>query len=296
MEHWHELAVDYDLAVRLLTEQDKQNTVNSGGWEVSKLNILDENGEKKTDHIVLPGHPSRWVIDALTGVCQAVQQQGGFMVDPVLVMQKTVVACTKVAFDAIDAFLQQQHQASAFSESCWLQLCLDYGFLWQLLQSSFSSQDDQIIRRQIALRDRLKLQIDPINYTLYESNLNANIQRAAQRYYVLFHYVVNDNKMLTSKPASASSFLLENHSTVTMAPPPPRFILLPASYQVPVEKPVMAETTKTEDTKKQNKGNRSDMTSPLPRKLLPKAFPSDLSSSSLTMLGTSIQSKLGRFF
>lgn len=301
---WQQLSVDAKFALTLTAQG--QSALTGGTWEISKLEVVDDNDEPRSETIILPAHPSRWLHDALLHLNMKIQEHGGYTISSDLVLRYLLQKCINIFIETVSQFVSSD--VSHFDEKCWLQFFLDYGFVWTLFKDSLSSQQTDTFQKHTAVKDAIRQKIDPIDYTLFESGLTSNIQRAVDRLSVLFNFVcLESNIQSRDITKSGSSFLLENHNLVSLVPASTRFVLLPLAYNPPTPKrlSVTALVDHVSDGSKKSVDppqirvvERKKFTGPLPKKLFPKSLSAvtDGTSASFSLISSSIQSKIGKFF
>jgi hypothetical protein len=192
-----------------------------GSWESTRLD--------SGDAAWLPGHPSPFILTALSGMVTERMRQGGHDLDG-RICQHLHDACLHKTFNAYARF-------TTTLEHVVVQALLDVQFVWITLTSPNANRD--LISGYQRTRTHLKTLMDAINYTLYEKHLDKNVRRSVARHRHYFGAQSGDG-------GDRGSLLHEQHHVVTMVPTGNRINLVPTSFTFDVRRTIVAAKNETE--------------------------------------------------
>ena len=241
--HWHELGY---LVQKMNQSQQggKSNNWVGGTWEVCHRATTNDQGQKSEDVVYLPAHPSVELVQLLLHVCDQIQDACGYASKRTM-MQKLVERLLAEVFDTIQSFAgENPWKTVVAAEKVAFQLYFDFLFIWRSLKGAVDAKKTtETFKRFTQVRETIKALLDPIEFALYEEELNANVERAASRYTLLLYSLTQFNSVAGSAgesgiKSSAKSFLYEQHHLIVTLPATPRFTLLPSSFALtPTQQP-----------------------------------------------------------
>ncbi|KAJ3342922.1 Golgi transport complex subunit 1 [Gonapodya sp. JEL0774] len=196
-----------------------------------------DSGKTEEAKLMLPSLSSRFIVEALFAVCVEIDRVGGYLIEPV-VIHRALVLLANSAF----SFLREELKSNRprFTDQLYLQLFFDARYLVKVFQgcwlrsersdSALPGEEPLPVKEVEAMADEvlaeIRKEIDPIELTVAEPHLSANIDRCYVRSSSLFGSLLLFNPK-TIEPKRPTSFT-ENYNALSVAAQAPRFVLLPS--------------------------------------------------------------------
>nr|KAJ3420376.1 Golgi transport complex subunit 1 [Polyrhizophydium stewartii] len=208
-------------------------------WEDISVQAHDEGGSVLESKFSLPVHASSFVMNVLFDVCVELNRIGGYTLEKPCLRLLLLELSARI-LRVYSTFVTAHVETDGVSEKGTLQLLFDFSFLVKVIEGSWaggarnadlaaagkrSDEAGSSERDASAISAQIKQKIDPIDLSLVETHVAANVSRFYNRTSVLLGSLL----LLNPKPLETkrNPSLQEQHNLVSVAPPSARFALLP---------------------------------------------------------------------
>ncbi|KXS19591.1 hypothetical protein M427DRAFT_453916 [Gonapodya prolifera JEL478] len=208
-------------------------------WEAVVIQGEADGGQTEEAKLLLPTFASRFIIDGLYDVCTEITRLGGYLIE-VSTIRRALILLARSAFTFYTAELDQTHPR--LGEQLLLQLLFDIRYLVRLFQGCWLASttldvlpgEEPLVTTDLeSLANEalaaIRKEIDPIELTVADSHLTANVDRFYVRNATLLGplLVLNPRVIEPKRPTTYN----ESYNALPVAAQAPRF---PMSSTIPL--------------------------------------------------------------